>query len=69
MVEYLVSASLACGYLFANLLVGVGVLVLEAEVFEFGLDSKQAQPVGQWSVDIQSLARNLICTRVRQSIR
>jgi len=37
-----------------------GVLVLEAEVFQLGLDFVQPQPVGDGGIDVQGFARNLI---------
>ena len=41
-------------------LVGLGVLILEAQVLELGLDGKQAQAVGQRGVDVECLAGYLV---------
>ena len=46
--------------LFADLLVDLGLFVLEAEVFQFLLDFVEAEAVGQRRVDIQRLARYLV---------
>ena len=36
------------------------MFVFEGEVFEFGFDGKESQPVSQGGVDVECLARNLV---------
>ena len=58
--EQLVALGLADGQLLLDAGVGLGVLVLEAQVLKLGLDGKQAQTVSQRCVDIEGLAGNLV---------
>ena len=55
----------------------LGMVVLEAQVFQFGLDFVQSEPVGQRCIDVEGLAGNLIllvgrlrteCTHVVQTV-
>ena len=55
-----IAAPGALAYQVGNVGVGRGVLIFEAEVFELGLYSEEAEPVGQRSVDIERFAGNLI---------
>ena len=44
------------------------MLVLEAEVFQFGLDAEQAEAVRQWGVDVLRLARYLVLLGRRHGV-
>ena len=46
--------------LLLNLLVGLRVLVLEAQVLQLRLDAVQAQSVGQGRIDVEGFAGNLV---------
>ena len=58
--EEFVAALLAGGNLVFDALVFGGMVVLEAQVLQFGLDGIQTQAVCQRSVDVKRLAGNLV---------
>lgn len=58
--EYFLPVSLARCDVVLYLGVGFGVLVFETEVFEFGLDGKEAETVGQRRVDVERFAGNFV---------
>ena len=44
--------------MFGNGPVAPGIKVFESQVFEFGLDKIHTEPIGDWRVNVQRLARN-----------
>ena len=51
---------LRVGKLTLDIVVLLGMLVSEREVFEFGLDFVKSQTVGKRSIDVESLPRDFI---------